>query len=621
MTENQTPKPSEDIMLNIEQDRRILPNAPDPGNQRTNVDRRGRGDNGTGTEIADSKGNTVVFAQNEAGTRYISTVDVRVKGYMKGAKICDYKLSSVNISGTGILIACNDEIQAKHLKLTDHVKLTFTVKPGSMPEGFDTKIKLKANYVRTCENPETGNIECGFEFQRTLAEHIYKSRGRQIFLMSTLMLVFVVLFVVLLRAESIIYFSFNRVLYFYSIVAATFLLSRYFFGMLYRAVPIDPEFTPGVSIIIPCFNEEDWIGRTILSCMNQDYPTDKLEVIVVDDCSIDGSATKIEETIEHLYSDNALFDTKNRIQYFVFPENGGKREVLCEGVERAKHDLVVFVDSDSFLDPLAIRNLVQPFRDPKMGGVAGRTDVANVYTNWLTKMQTARYFIAFRIMKAAESYFDTVTCLSGPLACYRKEIVVENMEKWLNQKFLGQPATFGDDRSMTNMVLRNYRTAYQDTALCSTIVPNSRKTFLKQQIRWKRSWLRESVIAGSFIWKKEPFAALFFYMSFIIPFIAPIIVLYNFLYVPLTQRIFPLTFLVGFLMMTFLMSFSYLLFRRSRIWLYGALFCFYYLGVLLWQMPYAWFTFWKATWGTRMTPADIEEMERKAQKKASASSG
>ena len=101
---------------------------------------------------------------------------------------------------------------------------------------------------------------------------------------------------------------------------------------------------------------------------------------------------------------------------------------------------------------------VQPFKDPKMGGVAGRTDVANTYTNSLTKMQSVRYYIAFRVMKASEALFDTVTCLSGPLSCYRKSIVKEHEEAWLNQKFLGHKATFGDGRAMTNFVLSPHRT-------------------------------------------------------------------------------------------------------------------------------------------------------------------
>ena len=251
-----------------------------------------------------------------------------------------------------------------------------------------------------------------------------------------------------------------------------------------------------------------------------------------------------------------------------------------------------------------------------MGGVSGRTDVANTYTNGLTKMQSVRYYIAFRIMKAAEAYFDAVTCLSGPLACYKKSIIEDNMDAWLNQKFLGQRATFGDDRSMTNFVLKKHRTNYQDTAICSTIVPNDYASFLKQQMRWKRSWLRESIVACSFMWKKEPFMAVLFYIGVLVPIAAPIVVLYNLVWVPLKCHIFPTTFLVGLLMMSMLMSAAQLLLRRSSTWLYGIFFCIFYEAVLLWQMPIAWVTFWKSTWGTRMTPEDVKEEEKKKQKQA-----
>ena len=282
-----------------------------------------------------------------------------------------------------------------------------------------------------------------------------------------------------MRAESVIYFKFNKWLYLYSIIAAIFLLSKYFFGFLYREVPVDTDYTPGVTILIPCFNEEEWIQQTILSCINQDYPIDKLEVIIIDDCSSDQSVEKIKEIVDKLLAEAEQFKLKDRIKYIVQKENAGKREALATGVLEAKHDLIVFVDSDSFLNPFALRYLVQPFKDPKMGGVAGRTDVANTYTNSLTKMQSVRYYIAFRIMKASEAYFDTVTCLSGPLACYRKEIILKNREAWLNQSFLGQKATFGDDRAMTNFVLTGYRTSYQDSAVCSTIVPSKYKVFFK----------------------------------------------------------------------------------------------------------------------------------------------
>lgn len=185
------------------------------------------------------------------------------------------------------------------------------------------------------------------------------------------------------------------------------------------------------------------------------------------------------------------------------------------------------------------------------------------------------------------------------------------MDAWLNQRFLGEKATFGDDRSMTNFILRNNRTVYQDTAICNTIVPNRYDVFLKQQMRWKRSWLRESLIAAGFMWKKEPFMALSFYMGVLVPLLAPIIVLYNLIYIPIMHRVFPLHFIIGICLMALLMSMTQLFIRRSSTWIYGVWFCLYYEAVLLWQMPIAWVTFWKTTWGTRMTPADLAELEKK----------
>ena len=475
--------------------------------------------------------------------------------------------------------------------------------------------KLPATVARRFE-VEAGGLY-GMEFKKSLAEYAASQRRDYMLWIASFFLAVIALIIVLMRAESVIYFKFNRWLYLYSIIAATFLLTRYLFASFYRPVRIDPDFTPGVTIIIPCFDEEDWIQRTIHSCINQDYPVDKLEVIVVDDHSNDRSAERVTEMIEQLKaadtSDNA-YHVSERIRFLQQPLNLGKRDAMARGAREAKHELLVFVDSDSFLDPFAVRNIVQPFKDKEMGGVSGRTDVANTYTNALTKMQAVRYSVAFRIMKAAEGYFDAATCLSGPLSCYRKDLVLKYLDDWLNQTFLGQKATFGDDRSMTNFILRHNRTTYQDTAVCMTIVPRSYNVFLRQQMRWKRSWLRESLIASRFMWKKEPFTSLGFYMGVLVPIAAPIIVLYNFIYVPIMHRVFPTNFIIGMMMMALLMSMAQLFIRRSTTWIYALWFCIYYEAVLLWQMPVAWVTFWKTTWGTRLTQADLEELKKKQEK-------
>jgi len=599
-------KSIEEVLTVPKADRRVLSEVPDPEQIRVKVDRRRISD----TVDEDEYSNQLRLY----GLRYLADFDVMVS--MDGASKKDFiKSRAIDVSVTGMLVEL--ESAENPFTMGGKVNIRFEIPPGTMPEGFESKVKTKANVVRifTRQDGEEERWMIGVQFIQPLTEYIKRKRWGTSIYTASFMLFASSLFIILMRMESFIYFKYNKYLYLYSIAAAIFLLTRYLFGSLYRNVPVNPNYTPGVSIIIPCFNEEQWIHRTVISCMNQNYPLDKLEVIVVDDRSTDQSVQQIEKVVERIHNEAERYSAKQRLRWTVLPENGGKREALIKGVQMAKHDLVVFVDSDSFLEPTAIRHLVQPFQDPQMGGVAGRTDVENKYTNYITKLQTVRYYIAFRIIKAAEAWFDSVTCLSGPLSCYRKELVLKHEKDWLNQKFLGQPATFGDDRAMTNFILRTHRTSYQDSAICSTIVPSDMRVFLKQQMRWKRSWLRESLRAGAFIWLKEPFMSLFFYIGIIVPIAAPVIVLYNLIYVPLMYGLFPSTFLVGLLMMAMLMSLAHMFFRQSKLWIYGLVFCLFYEFVLLWQMPVAWVTFWKSEWGTRETPQDIEAKKKKASRK------
>jgi len=598
----------QEILFEEKQDRRLLSHVPDATGKRSNYSRRGA------VDTLRTEDYTQYEQDAKNGQRYL--VDYPVTIHLSNGSVMEAR--AVDISTTGILVQI-PTADGQEPSFDKDVKLTFEIVPGSLPEGYEMKVKKLPALVARKFRKDTGEILFGIEFKTTLAEYAAKNRRDYRLWTATFFLAVIAFIIVLMRAESVIYFKFNRWLYLYSIIAAMFLLTRYLFATFYRPVRIDPNYTPGVSIIIPCFEEEEWIQRTVHSCINQDYPVDKLEVIVVDDCSKDRSAERVEEIIAKLKEADTgdhAYRVAERIRFFRQSANLGKRDAMARGAREAKHELLVFVDSDSFLDPFAVRNIVQPFKDKEMGGVSGRTDVANTYTNALTKMQAVRYSIAFRVMKAAEGYFDAATCLSGPLSCYRRDLVLKYMDSWLNQRFLGQKATFGDDRSMTNFILRHNRTTYQDSAVCMTIVPRSYKVFLRQQMRWKRSWLRESLIASRFMWKKEPFMALSFYMGVLVPIAAPVIVLYNLIYVPIMHRVFPTNFIIGMLMMSLLMSMAQLFIRRSTTWIYALWFCLYYEAVLLWQMPVAWVTFWKTTWGTRMTAADVEELKRKQEKDA-----
>jgi hyaluronan synthase len=220
-------------------------------------------------------------------------------------------------------------------------------------------------------------------------------------------------------------------------------------------------------------------------------------------------------------------------------------------------------------------------------------------------MQEVRYYVAFRVNKAAESVFGTVSCSSGCLAAYRRRYVIPILDRWLNQTFLGTPATFGDDRSLTNYMLRRYRVVFDSDALCTTIVPDKHRVFFRQQLRWKKSWTRETLIASSFMWRRHPMAAFCYYVNAIIPVISPIVVM-RALFLPLLGPIIPAfsgmsfstMYLLGCLLMVSLYALYYFARVNSRLWIYGFT-SFIYSFFLIWLTYYAFFTVRKNHWGTR----------------------
>lgn len=253
-----------DILLRPRKDRRLLSNVPDKERIRKGIDRRGQ------KILDESVSDSNAFIDgNKAGIRYLMQTDIKIRCKSSKGNLT-FITKSIDISTTGMLIELQDKKQLDIINEADKVKLQFKILPGSMPEGYEMKVNIDAKKVRNTID-ESGKILCGIEFLETLSEYSNRKKDKYFLLTSSLILFFISLFIILMRAESIIYFKFNKWLYLYSIIAAVFLLSRYLFGALYKPVPIDTSYTPGVTIIIPCFNEEEWIQRTILSCINQDY--------------------------------------------------------------------------------------------------------------------------------------------------------------------------------------------------------------------------------------------------------------------------------------------------------------------------------------------------------------
>lgn len=377
----------------------------------------------------------------------------------------------------------------------------------------------------------------------------------------------------------------------YGLVVTTYILSRFFLSLFHRPPPLS-GYEPSIAVIVPAFNEEAAVADTIKAILRLDYPSDLVEVVVINDGSSDSTLQRME----------AVAATDKRVSVIDFKQNRGKRAAMAAGVRATSADIVAFVDSDSVLAPDALRAGASSFVRDEIGAVAGHAEVLNVHESWLTRMQTVRYFVAFRVFKAAESLFGAVTCCSGCFALYRRRAILPHMDAWEGQRFLGRQATFGDDRSLTNFVLRNWRVIYEPRAVSYTIVPASLKKFLLQQLRWKRSWTRESLIVSRFVWRKHLVASVATYVGIILPLLAPVTVIRALWWQPLVAGAgSPLLYLGGIYAMAVVYGLYFSIKNGSHngLWFFGVAFVFFYLVFLVWQTYYAVVTSWKTDWGTR----------------------
>lgn len=381
----------------------------------------------------------------------------------------------------------------------------------------------------------------------------------------------------------------------YSIAVVMYVLGRFVLALFYRSVP-DKGFRPTVSIIVPAFNEEEGIVGTIASCIEVDYPAQLTEVIVVNDGSTDRTWDRILEA-------KARWPEVYAVD---LGRNYGKRGAMAEGIRRATGDILVFVDSDSYLDRDSVTAIVQPFADTRVGAVVGHADVRNSTVNWMTKMQQVRYYSAFRVIKGTESMLSgTVTCASGCCAAYRRSVVMPMLPEWEFQTFLGRPATFGDDRALTNRILDRHRVVYQASARAETMVPETPRVFFRQQLRWKKSWLRESLQVVRYFWRKNPIAAVFTYVSIIFPFMAPFVVLHAVGGRLLGGRPGGLWFyVIGSYAMALLYSLYYAFKRHDGLWYHGMTFVALYMSVLVFQTYWGIFTMRDTRWGTRASTVE-----------------
>ncbi len=218
-----------------------------------------------------------------------------------------------------------------------------------------------------------------------------------------------------------------------------------------------------VSVLIPAYNEEECIAATIEQVFKSSYKG-LLEVIVINDGSTDNTASIVKRLMKK-YKRLKLINKKNT----------GKADSLNQGLKKARGELVVVVDADSFPEREAISRMVGFFNDERVAAVTASILVKNK-KRFLEKLQAIQYIIIAWTRKLLD-YIDAVYVTPGALSMYRKNAVL---------KVGGfDPNNLTEDIELTwHLINEGYKTRMCLAAKCKTIVPSRFRRFYEQRIRW-----------------------------------------------------------------------------------------------------------------------------------------
>jgi len=275
------------------------------------------------------------------------------------------------------------------------------------------------------------------------------------------------------------------------------MLARTIFWMRYRPfAPAVAEEAPLLTVIVPAYNEGAMVELAVASIAQARYPRERLEIFAIDDGSTDDTWRYIQRAARRF---------PGLVTALRMPTNTGKRAALVAGIRRARGEIVVTVDSDSVIERDTLLAIAGPFRDARVGAVAGKVLVYNRRTGVIPRMLHVRFVLSFDFLRSAQSMFRTVYCCPGTLAAYRMAAVREVLEQWINQRFLGVQCTYGEDRAMTNFILAaGYDTVYQRSAVVHTVVPETYGKLCLMFLRWDRSYIREELRFARIVWKRPP---------------------------------------------------------------------------------------------------------------------
>ncbi|WP_328725408.1 glycosyltransferase [Streptomyces sp. NBC_00259] len=221
-----------------------------------------------------------------------------------------------------------------------------------------------------------------------------------------------------------------------------------------------PAVTEPVTVLVPAYNEKECIENTVRSLMESDHP---IEVIVIDDGSTDGTA----DLVDDMWLPNVRV---------VRQVNSGKPEALNNGIRNARHDLIVMMDGDTVFEPSTVRELVQPFGDPRVGAVAGNAKVGNRDT-LIGAWQHIEYVMGFNLDRRMYDVLRCMPTIPGAVGAFRRQALerVGGMSE----------DTLAEDTDITMAMHRDgWRVVYAERARAWTEAPESVQQLWSQRYRW-----------------------------------------------------------------------------------------------------------------------------------------
>jgi cellulose synthase/poly-beta-1,6-N-acetylglucosamine synthase-like glycosyltransferase/peptidoglycan/xylan/chitin deacetylase (PgdA/CDA1 family) len=271
----------------------------------------------------------------------------------------------------------------------------------------------------------------------------------------------------------------------------------------------DPNYRPSVAVLIPAYNEEKVIVRTVRSVLDSDYPN--LRAIVIDDGSRDRTLDVTKEAFQAEIADG-------RVTVLTKP-NSGKAAALNFALEHVTEELFVGIDADTVIAPDAISYLVPHFKDPRVAAMAGNAKVGNRMNLW-TRWQALEYITSQNFERRALNTLNAVSVVPGAIGAWRTAAV----------RAAGgyHHDTVAEDADLTMALLQaGYCVNYEDRALAYTEAPTTANGLMRQRFRWsfgimQAVWKHKAAIkkGGALGWVALPNVVIF---QILLPLVSPFI--------------------------------------------------------------------------------------------------